>query len=299
MVYNIKLLMKKVLLIFILFGPGIYVYAQKVVLSVAGGPAIYSGDLQLGNFTVKLSNEAFGAAVGYKINPHILVSANLMLANISASDSNVTNAPFKQRRNLSFHTDIQEFTVQLQYDIFAITRAHQFAPYVFAGAGFFHFNPWAYDRNGKKTFLQPLGTEGEGLPQYPDRKIYSLTQATIPFGVGIKYSLSENITVGAELSFRKIFTDYLDDVSTRYPDSLTLLNARGPEAVDLSFRGDEVKPPSLFPTGGVRGNPNKKDTYRFILLRICWTLPNVNFGSGGSGFSSRSRKQTGCPRKVL
>lgn len=260
---------------------------------------MYAGDLQPGAFVIHPSSVAAGAGIGYRISPHFLIDANLMYGSVYASDSN-SNEPFKVRRNLSFHSKILETNLQVQYDFLAAEDAKQFTPYVFAGLGLFHFNPYTYDINGVKTYLQPLGTEGQGLPQYPSRKVYSLTQRNLLFGGGIKYNLSDRVSVGLEINFRALFTDYLDDVSTRYPDSLTLFNARGAEAVSLSFRGDELKPPSPFPSEGApRGNPARKDTYRFILFRITYALPDFGSGRGGSGFSSHSKKQSFCPKKIL
>ena len=59
--------------------------------------------------------------------------------------------------------------------------------------------------------LQPLGTEGEGF--YKGEKKYNLTQLAIPIGGGFKYAISNNVRIGIEVGFRKLFTDYLDDVS--------------------------------------------------------------------------------------
>ncbi len=84
-----------------------------------------------------------------------------------------------------------------------------------------------------------MSTEGEGLVEYPDRKPYNLFQFSIPFGGGIKFRVSDHIVVAYEIGMRKTFTDYLDDVSTRYVDQAILLNERGPGAVAMAFRGDE------------------------------------------------------------
>src|SRR5690606_13448162 len=81
-----------------------------------------------------------------------------------------------------------------------------------------------------KVFLKPLSTEGQGLPQYPDRKPYKLTQFAIPFGAGVKFRVSRNTVLAYEVGLRKIFTDYLDDVSTTYVDQATLLQERGRNA---------------------------------------------------------------------
>ncbi len=91
-----------------------------------------------------------------------------------------------------------------------------------------------------RVYLKPLSTEGEGLPGYPDRKPYSLTQLAIPFGGGVKFAITNDWHIGLEVGLRKLFTDYLDDVSSTYADPNDLLTAKGQLAVDLSYRGDEV-----------------------------------------------------------
>jgi hypothetical protein len=47
---------------------------------------------------------------------------------------------------------------------------------------------------------------------------YSLTQLEIPMGGGFKFYLNESFYVGFEILHRKTFTDYIDDVSTKYID---------------------------------------------------------------------------------
>jgi hypothetical protein len=102
-------------------------------------------------------------------------------------------------------------------------------PYVFVGVAVYHFNPYAYDTTGKKVYLQPLSTEGEGLPQYPGRKEYALTQLAIPFGGGIKFRITDRVVLAYEIGMRKLFTDYLDDVSNTYVSETVLLAAKGPK----------------------------------------------------------------------
>ena len=141
----------------------------------------------------------------------------------------------------------------IQYDLYDLDDNHKFT-YVFGGIGIFHFNPYTYYA-GSKIYLQPLGTEGQGIAIYPDRKFYSLAQFENPFGIGFKYKVSPRILVGIEFSSRLLYTDYLDDVSKKYPDQTELLKARGQLSVDLSFRGDEIDPTLLFPSDKIRGNP--------------------------------------------
>ena len=112
-----------------------------------------------------------------------------------------------------------------------------------------------------KTFLKPLSTEGQGFQ--PGVKEYKLWQLNIPFGLGAEYSLNEDMRVGIEMGYRKLFTDHLDDVSGNYVDESRLLTARGQTAVDLAYRGDEVGA-GPYPAAGA--DTWKSKTKRWLLL---------------------------------
>ena len=120
----------------------------------------------------------------------------------------------------------------------------------------YHFNPYTTDTSGAKTYLKPLSTEGEGF--IAGKKNYDLTQLAIPFGAGVKFALSDNVNVGLEVGYRKLFTDYLDDVSSTFVDQSTLLANRGGEAVQLAYRGDELKNGVPYPAR--RSYPRKRIT---------------------------------------
>ena len=47
-----------------------------------------------------------------------------------------------------------------------------------------------------------------------------------------------------------MFTDYLDDVSTTYVDQALLLTNSGAKAVELAYRGGELKNGSSYPAAG-------------------------------------------------
>ena len=146
----------------------------------------------------------------------------------------------------------------------------------------------------QKIFLNPLSTEGQGLAGYPDRKPYNLTQLAIPFGGGIKLAVTDQLRIGFEGGLRKLFTDYLDDVSTNYIDENDLLIGKGQLAVDISYRGDEVAGGSLiYPVKGYqRGSPKRKDIYYFAGIHLTYKL-----GGGGGGLTG-SKNRTGCPVNV-
>lgn len=170
----------------------------------------------------------------------------------------------------------------------------RFTPYIYGGIAVFHFNPWTTDNAGAKTYLKPLSTEGQGLSQYPEQKGYNLTQIALPFGVGLKYAVSDVFSIGIEFSQRKTFTDYIDDVSTYYIDKNVLLQAKGPKSVELAYRGGQSPVGSpLYPAHGEqRGTPSEMDWYYLIGITTEIKLNAMGhlFGSNKSIASQR------CPR---
>ena len=86
-----------------------------------------------------------------------------------------------------------------------------------------------------------MHTEGQGFPQYPDRKDYKLTQMEVPMGFGFKFYVKENMFIGLEILHRKLFTDYVDDVSTNYIDPIYFNKYLSPDnaamARQLNYRG--------------------------------------------------------------
>jgi hypothetical protein len=284
--------MKKFLLLAFLTPAFLIVHAQWHV-NLFGGFSNYFGDLQSQTYTTKQAHGAFGAGLQYDLNGHFSILGNASYGKIGAADSLSDKADLRAR-NLSFQSRIYEGNFLLEYNLFDLS-VNRVTPYVFGGIALYHFNPYAFDKLGKKTYLKQLSTEGEGLVEYPDRKPYNLFQFSIPFGGGIKFRVSDHIVVAYEIGMRKTFTDYLDDVSTRYVDPAILLNERGPEAVAMAFRGDEVKgSTSVYPpTGTVRGNPAHKDWYYMSGIRV-----SIDRNTRALSMRRRNNAIYDCPKKV-
>jgi hypothetical protein len=133
------------------------------------------------------------------------------------------------------------------------------------------------------------------LPGYP-QKPYSLTQLAIPFGGGIKYNISDKVGLAFEVGLRKLFTDYLDDVSGNYADPNELMAAKGQQAVELSYREDELPNGDLnYPVKGeTRGNPKYKDYYYFTGLHLIFKFAGSDSERSFQGRMGRD-KRFGCP----
>ncbi len=280
--------MKFILLSLTIFAFTLNVNAQNLHLNLFAGASNYSGDLQDKGFTLSQSHFAGGFGVSYDITNHFSVQTALNFGTISANDKYGRN----KFRNLNFSTGISEVNVGAQYFITPISD-HVLTPYVFAGLAIYHFNPYTTDTSGTKTYLKPLSTEGEGF--IAGKNNYNLTQFAIPFGAGVKFSLSDNVNVGFEIGYRKLFTDYLDDVSSTYVDEALLLSNRGAKAVELAYRGNELKNGDPYPAGGtIRGGATRKDWYYFTGLTASFRL----FSGNGLGSGLGKHSQYGCPANV-
>lgn len=255
--------------------------AQKIWVDVYLGATNYQGDLQDKKYTFQQAHLAGGFGVTGEITDHLAWRARVLLGKVSADDKYGRN----KDRNLNFTSNLFELQGGFQYSIFPINE-RSLTPYIFAAIAVYHFNPYTHDTTGAKYFLKPLSTEGEGF--VPGRKPYSLTQMAIPFGGGVKLALADNLNVGLEVGIRKLFTDYLDDVSTTYVNKTTLLNERGPIAVELAYRGDELKSGASYPTGPntLRGGSKHKDWYYLTAITLSYRLGGNKQDDGKRGFSS-------------
>ncbi len=279
--------MKKSAVLLSLLFCSFYAFSQSWELGIVAGASNYRGDLAQRTF--QQAKPAFGLTAGYEISERFTLRGGLTFAKIAGADKKGKDDFLKTTRNLSFQSNLTEFSLVGEYDIFNLNEV-KWTPYLFGGLGVYHYNPYTFDSLNKKVYLKPLSTEGEGLTAYPGRKFYSLTQLSIPFGGGIKYAINDNIRVGLEIGLRKLFTDYLDDVSTTYVDSASLLAERGQQAVDLSYRGNSTYPEK----NAQRGNPKNKDWYHFTVLTLTFRWGNGAIGGGRSG-----RRGYGCPANPM
>ena len=274
--------MKRLSVIAILFFYAATACAQNLAIGLFGGVSTYNGDLSTSNKpNSNTSNAVVGISFLNAVSDHFAVRAEFNYTVLSGNDKyNKDSAKIK--RNLNFETSIAEVNLIGEYYILSKAE-YTFSPYLMAGGGVFHFNPYT-NIDGGKVFLKPLSTEGQGLLKYPQRKEYKLTQPAITLGGGFKYAATPRLELKLELSYRKLFTDYLDDVSTVYVDRNDLLIAKGQLAVGAAYRGDEIRYGSqVYPSKGEqRGSPKEKDSYYFIGFGVTYSLSEVLF-SGGRG----------------
>lgn len=271
------------LLFFVCFSK---IWAQRLELGGFFGISTYLGDLQQPQIELLEINQAKGLFMRYNLSGILAVKSSFIWGKISGNDANYTNIYPISQRNLSFQSDLYEASLQLEAVVMRFGDRKNYRSkslskrgspkefvslmYIFTGVSGFHFNPKARYQN-EWIELQPLGTEGQGMEGCADK--YNRLQLSIPAGFGFRINCTDWSSFGFELGIRKTFTDYLDDVSTTYPD-LNALQDNNPMAAALSFRTPELTgEPMTVPEGTLRGNDKIKDFYLFGGLSFSITLP--------------------------
>lgn len=269
--------------------------AQYNEFGIAAGIANYQGDLSpilsIENLDIGETRGAIGVLGRLNFNRFLNLRGALTYGKIAGDDRKTANAV----RNLRFESDIIDASVIAEFNIFGYDPVYigkKFSPFIFLGVAGYYFNPKT-DYNGRDVALQPLGTEGQGRPGYDSR--YSLFSFAVPVGGGFKFGLGESWTIGIELGGRKIFHDYLDDVSGSYA-AFEDLNATSEIAGAVGYRGWELtdESPASAPTGRPRGNEKFVDWYYFSLMSLTYHLPTTK-RQRGKRRRGKQDGQMGCP----
>ena len=223
--------MKQIIIMVFAIMLGTSTFAQRHEIGLFLGASYYNGDLNPSQ-PMLLAKPAGGVAYRYIVNSRWAFKFNGYYGQIEGDDKVNPDAGLRDR-NLHFKSNIVEFAGIMEFNFMRFTpgaERERFTPFIFGGLSVFRFNPRS-QFNNQWYDLQPLGTEGQGTTAYPDRSAYSLTSIGIPFGIGLKFSLSQSTVVALEWGMRKTFTDYLDDVSTTYADPFILWSENTPAAM--------------------------------------------------------------------
>ncbi len=270
---------------------------QAQHLEVGGfiGASNYQGDLSNNSSAIYFRETHPAAAVfgAYNMNAWLNLKLAFTYATLSGKDANSNNEAVR-RRNLSFRSPVYELGLTLEFNLPGFDPYNlnkPFSAYLFAGLGYSWFKPKALYA-GNWVALQPLGTEGQGLPGYPNP--YRLNTLVLPMGIGLKYAVTDKLSVGLEVGARRAFTDYLDDVSGSYVSLAELAAGNSELSALLSNRTGEylgTEPVSL-PTGTPRGDQSPTDWYFLSGIRVSWHF--LDNGLMGSRKRLRRNKRSGC-----
>ena len=162
------------------------------------GGMTYAGDISRG-YRILKSKPAGTLFVRQNLNDFLSMKFGVAAGRIAASDSDNPIDAFAAARNASFDISVIEFSMMLEYhflDFRSASPRARWSPYFTGGLALFAMS----------------GHQAKPRP-------YSNFQPSVPIGFGIKYILNPKWMIGIEWGVRKLFFDYLDNVSEGDPQS--------------------------------------------------------------------------------
>lgn len=263
------------------------------------GATNFLGDLgganQIGTHFVRdlelsLTRPSLGMHLRYRKTRYIGYRALFNYGKVWGNDA-LTQERFRHNRNLSFKSNIFEFSTVLEFywtkerpgHIYNIKKLKgwkhlDIQGYGFFGVGGFYYNPKSLI-SGVWYNLRELRTEGQGLK--PGTKMYSRLSVCFPMGMGFKYAFNRQWSLGLEYGLRLTITDYIDDVSTVYYDRNEIAAAQStPQMGQIAYYFadpslGEIPPVDNIYVTGVgqqRGDSKHKDAYMFMNLTVNYKI---------------------------
>lgn len=224
------------------------------------GTSWYYGDLNT-TLIPRKPGLALGLNARYNFNTRVSARGSASFGTVAAADS-LSRNNFEKARNLSFKSNIYDVSGIFEFNFFEYVHGSKDAfwtPYTLVGINVFKFNPRA-ELDGEYYDLRNLGTEGQEIGE----EYYTVSGGYV-LGLGIKWDINIDWSLNIEFSTRRLFTDYLDDVSTVYANPEKLLLTRGEISPQLADRSLEL---GLGEPNRQRGNTNDKDVYNFFGISL-------------------------------
>ncbi|WP_288428188.1 hypothetical protein [uncultured Spirosoma sp.] len=234
------------------------IYQEKPrtwLASVSLGTTRYTGDMnEPGNLAHLRLGASLALSGAYRLSNRVVLRAEAQLYYIYGSHK-YTRIDYN---NLSFHSLNPDVWVGAQVDFWPTDhRTRPRSPYVLAGVGLTYMSPRA-NYQSKSYDLASLHTEGVDYNRLP---------LIIRYGVGYPICARDRWKLHVEGTYTHVRSDYLDDLSTVYPD----FSQMSPLAAALSDRRSEIGLPPNRP-GAKRGNADKNDGYFILSLRAVYVI---------------------------
>lgn len=300
------------MILFLLSETGIVSAQSGHTLGFSIGGANFLGDLGGANaigrpfikdLEYKLTRPSFSLYYKYNVNEFVAFRVGAMFTELIGDDkltygtSTNQDAFYRRYRNLNFKSPLLSLEGMAELNLYKYIPGSmdegRFAPFICGGLGGFWFSPRTRDKiNGQNVKLQPLGTEGQGMPGYSD--YYKLFALQLIGGIGMKFNAGERLGITLQANYHHTFTDYIDDVSTVYvnPDDIDNYKPENAELIkQLADRSPEFDPARIYgyittPTYQ-RGDSKDKDQFLNVEASFNFFLGNKK---------SRSRKSMySCP----
>lgn len=235
--------------------------SQDIEVGLTAGGSYYLGDLNPG-MHFQGTQLMYGFLARLNLDSRWSFRVSGLLGSVEGS---AAGSPYLPGRNLSFNSKLTDFAGVVEFNFlpyFTGSQRSRFSPFIFGGISAFFFQPFS---NG--VSLQPLGTEGQNSG-YLGRSPYSTFSISLPFGLGVKLSLTQRLSMQAFWQLHKTFTDYIDDISTTY-----YLIGKDIDPNDLAAMMSDPNRDHM--PGMQRGNSGTNDWYAFTGVSLTYKF-NLN-----------------------
>ena len=239
------------------------------------GMGYYMGDL---NPTLPFAQAQlqYGGLVRFNYDNRWTFRFDYSRVTVTADD---TKLNWRPERGLNFTSKINDFSLVAEFNFLEYYTGNpkkNVSPYIFGGISVFQYTVFA-NVGDRLVDLSDYATEG---PEPADAKWYdkmfgktSPIGISIPFGMGVKFSLSRHMAATVEWRMQKTFTDYLDDVATVYPEQHATYTDENGEVYDLT------DPTGNYLAGQQRGNSAFNDWFGMARVSLTWKF-NLPDGRG-------------------
>lgn len=267
---------------------------QTLEVGPHGGVSYYIGDINPQKHFA-MADLQFGGLVRFNYDQRWTFRFDYSHAKVKASDEKIGWRP---ERGLNFVANINDFSLVAEFNFveyYTGNPKRNISPYIFGGISVFQYTPYA-NVDGELVNLREQATEGPAHDSTLFQKMFGKSSpigVSIPFGVGVKFSLSRHMAATVEWRLQKTFTDYLDDVKGTYPDENhhayvtvngKLYDLTDPTATPSGIPLDANGNPTTLPTTNYiehqqRGNSAFNDWFGMARVSLTWKF-NLPDGRG-------------------
>jgi hypothetical protein len=268
---------------------GFSIGASSFLGDLGGRPTIGRGFVY--DLNIQTVRPAFAATYRYNLNPFLAFRGELAFTQLTGDDALIEadffqeGGWFRRYRNLNFRSPMLSVGAMAEIHLYNYQPGnkdgYKIAPFIGIGGGAFWFDPKTDDPlTGGTVRLQPLGTEGQGIDGFGEK--YSLIQPQLLGSVGLKYNIGPQLAMSIEVIYHHTFTDYIDDVSTRFVDPAVFFANYDPataaQAARLSNRAGELNlPPDprllvITNPGQIRGFDTNNDQFFRVQATFLYVL---------------------------
>jgi hypothetical protein len=210
--------MKKILLVLVAVLIAAEGFGQETAdIGIWGGTSTYFGDMN-GVSNLQSFNPNFGAYYRYNFNPRVGVRAMILAGQVRAEGE-------IEGFNHSFDKMVEDISLQAEINYLKYilgSKYDRFTSYVTVGIGLAYL-PYKMD----PAFIAMFNAEHNKGDFYVDEAEIA---ATLPFGMGFKFTLGRRLGLGIEYQMRKLLSDRVDDLD----DPLAYINNKGQEVIYTS-----------------------------------------------------------------